>query len=118
MLRMVAVFVFVAITFYSFSLSAAKVPLGQFPRVSSNSLCSNSQRLTFGERISCITRDDDFSAEKSSSGLTASCSFPKRLQRQRLTSSSWSNEKLVILLSSDPSQSQIRILIEKNFFSF
>ena len=39
MLRMVAVFVFVAITFYSFSLSAAKVPLGQFPRVSSNSLC-------------------------------------------------------------------------------
>ena len=33
-LRMVTVFVFVAITFYSFSLRAAKVPLGQCSRVS------------------------------------------------------------------------------------
>ena len=33
-LRMVTVSVFVAITFYSFSLRAAKVPLGQYSRVS------------------------------------------------------------------------------------
>ena len=56
-------FVSVATTFYSFAPSATKVLLGQCSRVAlllSNSLAN--QKLTFDERISCITRHDDFSS--------------------------------------------------------
>ena len=59
----VALFVSVATTFYSFAPSATKVLLGQCSRVAlllSNSLAN--QKLTFDERISCITRHDDFSS--------------------------------------------------------
>ena len=40
------------------------------------------QKLTFDERISCITRHDDFLKRSNR------CSFPQRLQRQKLLSRS------------------------------
>ena len=62
MLRMGSVFVSVAIPFHSFALSAAKVPLARCSRVSLLSSNSHSKpKRTFDERISCITRHDDFS---------------------------------------------------------
>ena len=56
-------FVSVAIIFYSFEASEAKVPLGQ---CSVEFRCCRvisfaNQKLTFDERISRITRHDDFS---------------------------------------------------------
>ena len=50
MLRMVVVFVFVDITFYSFALEfrcCRMIPLAN-------------HKLTFDERIGCVTRHDDF----------------------------------------------------------
>ena len=50
------------ITFYSFAPCAAKVPLGQCSRVCCcREISLVNQKLTFDERISCITRHDDFS---------------------------------------------------------
>ena len=46
------------------------------------------QEQTFGERISCVTRHDDFFNQKSSDSFTASCFFPQRLQRKRPSSRS------------------------------
>ena len=52
----------VATTFYSFAPCAAKVPLGQCSRVCCcREISLVNQKLTFDERISCITRHDDFS---------------------------------------------------------
>ena len=52
-----------------------------------------------------------FLAEKSSGSYSASCSFPQRLQRQRLSPSSRLNGKRLSLLSSDSVLSQIGIYI-------
>ena len=58
----VAVFVSIAITFYSFVLSAAKVALGQYSRVSLlKGISLWKPKANFDERISCITRHNDFS---------------------------------------------------------
>ena len=53
-------FVSVAITSYSIALNAAKIPLGLEFRCCRVILLAN-QKLTFDERISCITRHDNFS---------------------------------------------------------
>ena len=52
-------FVFVAITFYSFALSAAKVPLlSALEFRCCRVIPLVKQKRTFDERISCITRHD------------------------------------------------------------
>ena len=68
--------------------------LRTFPLVSA--LLAN-QKLIFDERISCITRHDDFSPRSDRTVSLQVGSFPRRLQRQRLSSSSRSNGKRVIL---------------------
>ena len=50
----------VAITFYSFTLSALKVPLGAREFRCCREIPLVNQKLTFYEIISCITRHDGF----------------------------------------------------------
>ena len=76
------------------------------------------QKLAFDERISCITRQDDFSPKNYRTvSLQVAPSLgdcrgyrrdPRAVQTDRKTSE---------FLSSDSSWTQIGILIEKNFFS-
>ena len=96
MLRMGSVFVSVAIPFHSFALSAAKVPLARCSRVSLLSSNSHSKpKANFWRKNQLYHEARWFFAEKSSSSFTASCSFPRRVQRQRLSLSSRSNGKRV-----------------------
>ena len=57
-------------------------------------------KLTFDERIGCITRHDDFVPRSHRAVFTASLSFPQRLQRLRLSPWSWSDRKRVSLSDS------------------
>ena len=50
----------VAITFYSFALSALKVPLRAREFRCCREIPLVNQKLTFHERISCVTRHDEF----------------------------------------------------------
>ena len=50
----------VAITFYSFALSALKVPLRSREFRCCREIPLVNQKLTFHERISCVTRHDEF----------------------------------------------------------
>ena len=62
MLRMSSVFVSVAKTFPSFAMGAAKVPsVSALEFRCCRVLPLTNQKRTFDERISCITRHDDFS---------------------------------------------------------
>ena len=62
MLRMSSVFVSVAKTFPSFAMGAAKVPsVSGLEFRCCRVLPLTNQKRTFDERISCITRHDDFS---------------------------------------------------------
>ena len=95
MLRMGSVFVSVAIPFHSFALSAAKVPLARCSRVSLSSNSHSKPKANFWRKNQLYHEARWFFAEKSSSSFTASCSFPRRVQRQRLSLSSRSNGKRV-----------------------
>ena len=84
-------FVSVAITFYSFALCAAKVPLGQCSRVLllwRNSISKLKAKVWRKNQLCHEARW--FFTEKSSESFTAICSFPQRLQRRRLSSRSYS----------------------------
>ena len=82
-------FVSVAIKFYSFALCAAKVPLRQCSRVLllwRNSLSKLKAKVWRKNRLCHEARW--FSTEKSPDSFTATCFFPQRLQRRRLSSRS------------------------------
>ena len=90
-LRMVVVFVFVDITFYSFALEfrcCRMIPLAN-------------HKLTFDERIGCVTRHDDFvpRSHRAVSLLVAPL-FKDCKGSVRLSSSSRSNGKRVSLSDS------------------
>ena len=62
MLRMSSVFVSIAKTFHSFAISAAKVPsVSALEFRCCRVIPLRNQKRTFDERISCITRHNDFS---------------------------------------------------------
>ena len=89
MLRMSSVFVSVAKTFHSFAISAAKVPSVSALEFRCCRVIRRKNQLHHEAQW--------FFAEKSSGSFTASCSFPQRVQKQRLSSSSRSNGKRVSL---------------------
>ena len=108
-------FVSVTITYSSFALSAAKVPLGQRSRVSllkSNSL--HKPKLTFDGRfeiISFMTRHNDLFGREVIGQLQCELLLSSEIAKAEAITSSRLNGKRLSLLSSDSVLSQIGIYI-------
>ena len=91
MFRMVVVFVFVDITFYSFALEFRCCRM----------IPTANHKLTFDERIGCITRHDDFVSRSHRAVSLQVAPFLKDCKGSvRLSSSSWLNGKQVSLSDS------------------
>ena len=102
MLRMSSVFVSIAKTFHSFAISAAKVPsVSALEFRCCRVIPLRNQKRTFDERISCITRHNDFSPRSHRAVSLQVAPFPRecknRVSRRRagLTENEWVYSNLI-----------------------
>ena len=102
MLRMSSVFVSVAKTFHSFAISAAKVPsVSALEFRCCRVIPLRNQKRTFDERISCITRHNDFSPRSHRAVSLQVAPFPRECKnrgsrrRAGLTENEWVYSNLI-----------------------
>ena len=102
MLRMSSVFVSIAKTFHSFAISAAKVPsVSALEFRCCRVIPLRNQKRTFDERISCITRHNDFSPRSHRAVSLQVAPFPRECKnrgsrrRAGLTENEWVYSNLI-----------------------